>query len=84
MCTHVVLINQEEVIYPELSFCYPLSVGLLLLIKFKEGERMMHFEHYAGCFQFRNPGAFPKGEEPPNACCVCRTIFPVIWHLALL
>lgn len=46
--------------------CYPFSIGLLLLIKFKEGKFMMRFEHDTGCFQLRTLGSFPKREESPN------------------
>lgn len=37
-------ISRGDGIYPGLSFCYPFSIGLLLLIKLKEGKCMMHFE----------------------------------------
>lgn len=37
-------ISREDGIFPELSFRDSFSIGLLLLIKLKEGKCMMHFE----------------------------------------
>lgn len=45
---------------------------------------MMHFERYTGRFQFRHLGDFPKGEEPPSAWWVCRTIIQVTLLSVLL